>query len=482
MATVLINYNLDRYQNSQRILDIFSLISQSSSEKSKSEKVKAIQEILKDNKIESYYLENAGLIVPARKRRNLVIMSHYDLIPSFEKKFRDKNNVVAKLTEKGNLKGALDNTITNAVIIDIIINNPEILDYTEIVFTEEEEVGCIGSKNYMKFMNQSYKNFNENTFIINLDVTNEGYAEDKSISLEYDEPHWNICKRIDNIVKNQGHWTKDRVTDDLDSVLSNGGNGISICLPTKGIIHSFKNSTKIEFLENYRNLLKDIIVSFSSGEKIELKGAFEYLEIEEALKIKDEKELKEKESEEEEKNKNRYSSYNSYLWAFENYDEEEEEYNFKNFIPDYKSYKNYKNYKDFIESSFVKSIKTVIEEDISYVGDEDHIPLIDHIEMYKDMFINVISRLLEDVPYGDKSLEFIAEIKKEIIKMLDGVGNYFKVIPNNLSSNEKRFLQAALNKGILVNVAEEVGEWEISIPHDDEFFRFIILDCSQYFY
>jgi len=194
--------------------------------------------------INSEWDENLGFIIPSENRTLKTVVSHMDLISTFNKGFQ-KNNIYK--IEDNKLIGALDNTFTNAVLINSILNKRD--KNTTYLFTLDEETTQYAIRDYMK-------RFGTEQFIVNLDVTNDGF--NKNSSIEYDEPNWKICKQLKKNLK-APFFTKDRECDDLDQVMKVDGYGFSYCLPTKKTIHSYKNYTNIDKIEPYMNGLEYII-------------------------------------------------------------------------------------------------------------------------------------------------------------------------------------------------------------------------------
>lgn len=191
--------------------------------------------------IQADYHKGIGIIVPAKEEREIVVSSHIDLIPLFNKGFqkgREPYSLNGKIVQ-----GALDNTMTNAVALILALK--EVSPNVEYVFTEGEEIGLLGMAKYIK------QNFDEKVFYINLDVTNEAWG--KEASVEYDRPSFEVCQQLKS--KNWG-FTTNRECDDFDIVARTKGNGFSYCLPTEGYIHSFKNQAKLKTLVPYYNGLK----------------------------------------------------------------------------------------------------------------------------------------------------------------------------------------------------------------------------------
>jgi len=200
--------------------------------------------------IPASYEKGIGVIVPAKNEKKRVVVSHMDLIPTFNKGFKESRKYII---EDNKIIGALDNTITNAVAM-ITAFHTKAKD-TEFVFTEGEETGFWGMKAYIK------KRHEKHLYYINMDVTNDAW--NNHVSVEYDDPCWEICCQINDNM-NAG-FTTDRVCDDLDVVVDNKGYGLSYCLPTKKTIHSWNNYTMLDklnpYLEGLFFLIEDLDIS-----------------------------------------------------------------------------------------------------------------------------------------------------------------------------------------------------------------------------
>jgi len=242
----------------KEILKIMSLISKPF-KNGQGEKEATIINILKSKN--PIYMEGIGIIVPAKKTRKIVVVSHIDLIKKFNKGFSvDKTFLLKK--DENKIIGALDNTLTNAVLIETIKNLEKqgLDDNIEYLFTENEEIDLGGMKNYM-ILN---KEFIKDIFFINLDVTYENWGHPASI--EYDNPSFNICKQIKSKIKDQ-NITIDRDEDDLSAVLRNKGYGFSYCVPTKGNIHSYNNYANLDQIEKYKLNLEILLTAINFEEK-----------------------------------------------------------------------------------------------------------------------------------------------------------------------------------------------------------------------
>ena len=213
----------------------------------KAEKILEICKVVGRN---CYIDENIGVIVKARRQHAVSIITHMDLIKPFYKGFWSNKTLL--IDPKTNIvRGALDNTITNAVVIDLLLSG-DIPDNVEIVFTNDEETGMNASS--------KYASKNKKVSYINLDVTNE--FKNKSASIEYDCPNAKTLLELKTLFKNDSvGFTSYRVADDLDSIVEIGLRGLSFCLPTKKTIHSWENETTLSQINEYRDLLKKLLAN-----------------------------------------------------------------------------------------------------------------------------------------------------------------------------------------------------------------------------
>jgi len=226
--------------------------------------------------IEYEWSNNLGFIIFSENRTKKTVVSHMDLIPRFNKGFKE-NKVYEIKDDK--LIGALDNTFTNAVVINQILNNQN--EDTTYLFTLDEETSQHAIRDYMV-------QYGVEQFIINLDVTNDGWK--KNMSIEYDEPNYHICKQIKENMDSP-YFTTERVGDDLDEVLKAKGYGFSYCIPTNKTIHSYKNYTMLDKIEPYMDGLEFLIQELNINS---IEQNISYLDIDSSLKFKTFTEMKEK--------------------------------------------------------------------------------------------------------------------------------------------------------------------------------------------
>jgi len=264
------------------IITLFEEIAKPFKDKEGGPKLDAIQEWLNKRNISNEYIPGIGKIVNQIDNPRIILVSHIDLIRKFQKGFADGITHEIIISKKGNeiIKGALDNTITNAVALLALesILKSGITDI-ELVLTEGEEVGCIGMDSYLK----SFEEKSKNAFIINLDVTNEGWKQHSSV--EYDKPSFNMLKQLQTLLaEHDAFFTVNRVGDDIDAVNSNGCSGFSYCLPTKDLIHSYENKAYVHTLEGYYYGLISLLNQLELFE--DMKDTFSRWDFNKALKSK----------------------------------------------------------------------------------------------------------------------------------------------------------------------------------------------------
>lgn len=205
-----------------------------------------VLELLKD--FNASYVQGVGIIVPAVLPVTKVIISHIDLVGVFQHGFQeDRVFEIKNIQDEDFLYGALDNTITNSFLINAIkeLRNKGLAKDVEFVFTEGEETGFTGIREYMK----NHFNRNRNPFCINLDVTNDNW--DFNASIEFDRPDINICVQIEKALPGKCGFTHRRFPDDTGGVLQGGGNGFSYCIPTQNYCHTYDSRTLVSNIVPY---------------------------------------------------------------------------------------------------------------------------------------------------------------------------------------------------------------------------------------
>jgi hypothetical protein len=250
----------------QEIINLFQKISKYTEDTNFSEKEIEITNWLKENKIAYQYFPGIGLVINPIENPSNILVSHIDLIPKFQKGYKEGKTF--KETEKY-IKGALDNTLTNAIALIAI---KELLkeghNKTELILSEYEETTSLGIENYLKYFKERVKN----AVFINLDITNEGFGKDASI--EFDKPNFESIQILkETLSEYKIHYTHNREFDDADKILEFDKIVYTHGLPTKDNIHSFKNKALKEKIVPYLDSVKEVLKTFFlPSEKNEIPG------------------------------------------------------------------------------------------------------------------------------------------------------------------------------------------------------------------
>jgi len=241
----------------EKIIDLFQNIAKPFKDNEGGEKLEIMRQWLSSRDIQNEYINGLGLVANQQDQPRVILMTHMDLINKFQKGFAENN--ICTLTETS-IIGALDNTITNScalLALEELLSN-DITD-VEVIFTEGEEVGLTGAREYLK----AFKAKSTNAFFINLDVTSDGWKTDMSV--EYDKPSFNMVKDIQAALTNlSANIQGTRDTDDTSAINYAGQAGLSFCLPTTGNIHSYKNEAKLSSIPEY---YKGLVLLLSSLKK-----------------------------------------------------------------------------------------------------------------------------------------------------------------------------------------------------------------------
>jgi len=409
---------MDKEKTIQEILKIFKEIAlpcEADNIKTPLKENKII-ELLKSKYPQIKYNKETGILIPAKTKnsKKLIITSHYDLIPSFNKGF--KNQRAPFTLNENKIKGALDNTITNAVLIYLLLNF-NMPENVEIIFTNMEEIGCIGMRNYLLKIekeNIEKEKLKKDLFFINLDVTNECWKE--KVSLEMDYPIYEIIHFLKDEIKGM---TTEREGDDLCEVIEFGYKGFSFCLPTKKTIHSWKNRTTTEHLYQYTEKLLFLIQNSDKILELSQNETFNYLSIDDILKLKKEEAIKQ----EEEKEK-QHKTLNQYYYDYGFYD-----------------------YEEFDETEIEKINQ--IEKYIDDVNNELYACFSDEIPEEKfEMLLDELNNILYDSIFSGQDFEFeeltfniedqeTLDLAKKILDHLSKTGYLIK---NKVKFDDKSFI------------------------------------------
>lgn len=221
----------------------------------------AIMEELKN--YNPYYHPGVGIILPAIEDTKIVVVCHMDVVSCFQKGFlrgesfqiREEDDVVS---------GPLDNTLPNAVLITAIkeLKSKNLAQNIEFLFTEGEETGLTGMRNYMRERSGNWKS---DVFYINMDVTWDNY--DYNASIEFDYPDLELCSKIEKSFPGNIGYTSHRFTDDMSAIIHSGVKaGFSYCVPCRGNMHGFGCWTEMSKIVPYYNGLLNLLtkIDFTS--------------------------------------------------------------------------------------------------------------------------------------------------------------------------------------------------------------------------
>jgi len=223
------------------------------------EKQQAIMDVLVAHKPE--FIEGQGIIVKGKSGNNSVtkvIVSHFDLVHPFEKGFPEETIFTREHEGHEVISGALDNTLTNAMLINEVLENG-LPDDTWLFFTDGEESGMWGMGDFMRTIRDDLDKY----FFINLDVTSDNW--DNMTSVEYDFPNRGISVQIDDAIT--AGFTTMRFADDMSPIRHAGGDGFSYCIPTKACCHSYGTNTTVPHFEAYKEGLTFMVQELDVQDK-----------------------------------------------------------------------------------------------------------------------------------------------------------------------------------------------------------------------
>ena len=186
---------------------------------------------------------------PLDKIDNLVIVStHVDC-------HKNIDNCYAEIIDDNTIKGTFDNGLTNAIMVNLMLEN-KLSDNIIIAFTGDEEEGSRGAKDVVKYMKN--KGIDDYTVVI-LDVTDMGWDENADYTIENNFWEEKFNKKIQMIISQlNGKWLfvpsyVERIPADIPSenVIYQEAEAdeswdydekdvrcFSFCIPTCGDMHS----------------------------------------------------------------------------------------------------------------------------------------------------------------------------------------------------------------------------------------------------
>ena len=112
---------------------------------------------------------------PEQKKFSILVSSHADIVNGITKPFSEFDE------EKKYFKGTYDNMGTNGACVALMLNE-DVPDNVYFAFNDEEETGrCLGAGEALKYVGLTSQ---RKPFCIALDVTDEGYDNDRLFTLE----------------------------------------------------------------------------------------------------------------------------------------------------------------------------------------------------------------------------------------------------------------------------------------------------------
>lgn len=170
-----------------------------------------------------------GYGIPDELKDVVVISTHADFVRNITKPFvsAEKEDV---------LRGTFDNSATNAAVLYLMTENL-LPDNVLVAFTGNEEHGMRGAKRLAYDLGTNLR-----PRFIALDVTDLGYKTKKSFSIEN---AFSLSKsEIDEVIAiaketgQQGCGMIEALPDEAYAYANNGFKCFSLCVPTKGDMHS----------------------------------------------------------------------------------------------------------------------------------------------------------------------------------------------------------------------------------------------------
>ncbi len=159
----------------------------------------------------------------------VVISSHIDTVDEITKPF-------CKIKSKNRLLGTFDNSLTNAAILDLMIKE-KLPKNVVVAFTGDEEVSSNGAKELITYLKAN----DIKPRVIVTDVTSEGWNKKRLFTIENyrGKNQWikRILKTFDNLKLNYKA-IEDAAPDESHLYSSMGIDCFSLCIPTKGEMHS----------------------------------------------------------------------------------------------------------------------------------------------------------------------------------------------------------------------------------------------------
>lgn len=337
------------------------------------DKIDAIEKIISnsDNSFKLVHKSKHCIVFgkknPDKNKECLLISSHSDIVNAITNVSSEHKN--------GFYHGTYDNLGTNAAAVSVILNEGDKLpDNVFFAFTDEEETGrCLGATDAFEFIK---KYSNESPLCISLDVTDEGYYENRLCSIEglsaSDQIKNKIAYCFNDLEGNNKSYavvklnkndycsfSSDYVTSDytvFDESIHYGQklkqNAFSLCLPTNGYMHgNLGLDVKESVFAGYILSLTGFIYEYNNeyiNNKDDIKQLKDYL-VDKAIETKRCYEC------------SQYPNYNDYSYG-EDYEDYEDFYSIEDELREFAS-----NYDDSEFNMYMNDAK------LNFIIDEDNV-------------------------------------------------------------------------------------------------------------
>lgn len=182
-----------------------------------------------------------------------VISSHIDTHRHITEPF-------SEIREEKKLYGTYDNSITNAAVLTLMLEN-RLPDSVVVAFTGNEEYGMKGAKDLGDYLLDE----RIHAHVIVTDVTDRGYKGKNAFSLENSCHSNKWTSRVKDVMHNSGvKWKlEDNYEDDETCAYSRHGfECFSFCIPTKGEMHD--NSGLKTRISTYNKYIEALCLAASA--------------------------------------------------------------------------------------------------------------------------------------------------------------------------------------------------------------------------
>lgn len=226
----------------------------------KTDRLDAIDELLTEVESPFHIVQKTphvwiyGQKEPQLGEQIVLVSTHTDIVKSIKNPFSNLNE------ETKYFKGTYDNLGTNGVCTSLMANE-ELPDNVYFAFTDEEETGrCLGAKDALHYL---LKNTQTEPIVLALDVTDEGYKNDRLFTIEglHGVNEYSRKKMLEIFMGTEGEkqsfevvklkkkddnsflpksYQNETLTIFDESVFyaENNCNSCSLCLPGDGSMHS----------------------------------------------------------------------------------------------------------------------------------------------------------------------------------------------------------------------------------------------------